>query len=98
MKILITENQLDKVIYNYIEKELKKTKPIKIGNFLYFVIGDRNLSQMQKREDGKYYFCGIGRRFSEEIVNVFNVNSDRIYEKIKDATIKHFKNNILKKK
>lgn len=74
MKILITENQLDKLIYNYFNiefKNLKRNNSI-MSKYSWYIPPDKK-SVLYYFEDGDFYTLSSG--FVFKLIEFFSINS-----------------------
>ena len=90
MKYLITESQLDKVIFKYLDNQ--DFIKIKKGNTLYLVNSERD-EQAQIRYDKNDGWCATNKTLSNEISSLFSLE----YSDSKDV-ISRWVENTLKMK
>ena len=73
MKYLITESQLDKVIFKYLDNQ--DFIKVEYGNNIYFV-NSENDEYAQIRYDKSDGWCTIERKLMKEIVNFFSLDNN----------------------
>ncbi len=71
MKYLITESQLDRTIFRYLDNQ--DFIKIKIGDKVYFVNSEDD-ERAHIRYDRKYGWCGIYYKLIKEISNFFSLD------------------------
>ena len=73
MKYLITESQLDKVIFKYLDNQ--DFIKVEYGNNIYFV-NSENDEYAQIRYDKSDGWCTVERKLMKEIANFFSLDNN----------------------